>query len=316
MKPVGELELRLQPVTAPPSVEPMPAGRPVELQADWPRIFADLTSLGLVEIEVGNPLASLTCLCEPWSAHIDGHFGRINGPGLGMVAVVDGLAAATIESGRANVPAEQQLRWYDWGGHEVLRLALTEESAWSRFRSLLVRQWSQPATPRAVPDEADRVVIDALQHKDFARLGWSDPELSDAWYLRRHEGDRHWLCRQGSPVDPTLMAPFLEAIADQNCALRILVGNGSVLQQHETEFHDCRITDGALILKGPTASMRLRHTDAAAACIVEYQGDGPVRRQIRLVDECQRTIVSVAAVADEYDADPALWQTLVNALRD
>lgn len=318
VKPSGELDRRLQAVndnlTFAASMSP--PRRPVELQADWQRILEDLTSLGLVEVEVTNPLVSLTCLCEPWSARIDGTLGSVNGPGLGLVAAIDALASATIEGGKPNTPAEQCLRWFDWSGSEVMRLALTEESAWPRFRSLLVRQWSQPAAPRAVLADPEGAIATVLQQAQLDQRGWSEPELADAWYLKRDERGNNGLCDKGRPVDPTLMAPFLEVIAEQNCPLRVLVGNGSVLQQHETEYYDCRVTDGWVKLKGSTASFRLAHGEASHACIVDYQDDGAMRRQIRVFDECHRTVVTLAAVADERDGDPSLWDTLVNALSD
>lgn len=301
--------------TEPGGVRPVGHGQAIPLQTDWSRLLRDLTSFGLVDVKVDNPIASLRCLAEPWYAKVHDAVGVVNGPGLALVAAVDNLAGATIENGEGQQAADHVLRWYDWAGGEVLRVALTEESAWSSFHAMLVRQWAQRGTPRPASGDRDANTRRVLRTVDGADSGWEATGLIDSWYLRRPD-DEAPCDLPGTPIDPTLIAPFLEVMAEQTCPLSIKVGNVAAIQQHRAEFFDFRGSAAETKLRGTTASFTLRHAQLAAASVIECENGSTSNRRVQLFDNSRRTVATLAAVTEDNGSDPWIWQTLVSALLD
>jgi putative heme degradation protein len=235
----------------------------------------------------------------------------VSGPGISLAVVTPLLASASIENGPGGAPADHVLRWFDWSGHEALGIALTEESNWSSFHALLVRQWAQRAAPRAVPDACGPGLAGLLERLP-ARPG--GPGWESVW----HTGE-HGRLQAGIPVDPTLLAPFLEAMADQAQPLRILVGNGALLQCHESDFYDCAVTAASLRLRGSTATLVFQLDDLAAACVMPVDGGRGQRKALVLSDDAGRVVATLVAANSEDgegQVDPWLWRTLVSALTD
>lgn len=290
------------------------APRPIALQVDWHTILHDLTSFGLVEMRVGNGAVSLCCLAEPWSAHLAAGAGMVQGPGVSLAVATPLLASASIENGAGSAPADHVLRWFDWSGREALGIALTEESNWSGFHALLVRQWAQRAAPRPVLDGCGPELPELLQRLPPRSAA---PAWEDLWHRTRRPAQLG--CPHGTPVDPSLLAPFMEAMADQAQALRAFVGNTAVLQCHESDFYDCGVTAGGLRLRGSTASLVLQLDALAAACVVPLDGGCGRRTALVLSDDAGRVVATIMATnADDPDGreDPWLWRTLVRALVD
>jgi putative heme degradation protein len=289
--------------------------RPIPLQVDWHTILQDLTSFGLIEMRVRNPAVTLSCLAEPWSAHLAAGAGLVNGPGISLAVATPLLASASIENGTGGAPADHVLRWFDWSGHEAFGIALTEESNWSGFHALLVRQWAQRAAPRAVPDACGPGLAELLGRLP-ARPGL--PPWERVWHYPRQTGEQGRL-QEGTRVDPTLLAPFLEAMADQALPLRTLVGNGSLLQCHESDFYDCAVSAGSLRLRGSTATLAFQLDALAAACVVSVDSRRGRRMALVLSDDAGRVVATLmAANTDdgEGQVDPWLWRTLISALTD
>lgn len=287
--------------------------RPVGLQANWERILGDLTELGVVEVEVGNGLASLHGLCEPWSAWIDDGIGTVSGPGIGLIAAIDGLASGSVEYGSGEASGRHRLRWFDWSGTEIFRLGLTDQSNWSCFRARLVWQWSQRAGPRPVCTDPDARVRGALLRQPEARFEWCASSPVDAWHRPQTDAVLQAACRQGRLIDPTLIPPFLEVIGDQACGLRVMLGNGGVLLQHETDFYTFRIEDGRIRMRGSTGSFELQQDAISHVCVVHQAAEAGTQRCIQLFDDERRCIATLAGpIAANGDSD--LWRTLVDAL--
>lgn len=288
--------------------------RPIALQVDWNTILQDLTSFGLVEMRIGNAAATLCCLAEPWSAHLSAGAGMVQGPGIALAVAAPLLASASIENGSGGAPADHVLRWFEWSGQEALGIALTEESNWSGFHALLVRQWAQRATPRPVLDGRDPELAELLGRLP-TRSGM--PAWACLWHrprvLEAQVGE------PGIPVDPTLLAPFLEAMADQAQPLRTCVGNAALLQVHESDFYDCAVSAGSLRLRGSTATLAFRLDALAAARVVSLDAGRGQRRALVLSDDAGRVVATLmAGDADDPDGvvDPWLWRTLVRALSE
>lgn len=288
---------------------PAAGGRPVPLQTDWRRILTDLTSLGVVRLGVGNPVVALECLAEPWRAQVRDGVGTLHGPGVDLLALVANLAGASIDNGRARVAGDHVLRWVDWSGREALRVVLTEESAWSGFHAMLVRQWAQRAVPRPVTGTDIGRTGEALAGIDARTAG--DGDVADAWYLDRRSPAAARAAARA--VDPTLVVPFLEALTEHACRLRVLVGNGAVLQRHESAFFACVTDRGVTRLSGSTASLSLRREEIAGAWVLPTSADARCRR-VRLFDGQGRTLATLAAV--DAHGQSRIWQAAVNALMD
>jgi putative heme degradation protein len=289
--------------------------RPIALQVDWHTILQELTSFGLIEMRVGNPAVALSCLAEPWSAHLAAGAGMVNGPGISLAVVTPLLASASIENGTGGAPADHVLRWFDWSGQEALGIALTEESNWSSFHALLVRQWAQRAAPRAVLDGFGPGLAGLLERLPPRPGG---PAWERIWHRPGQTGEQDRL-QEGVRVDPTLLAPFLEAMADQALPLRILVGNTALLQCHESDFYDCAVTAGSLRLRGSTATLAFQLDALAAACVISVDSGRAQRKALVLSDDAGRVVATLLAANTEDgegQVDPLLWRTLVSALTD
>ena len=314
MRSAVDVRRHLHSVNKAASVQAAPAiQRPLALQPDWQRIFTDLTRLGVIRLRVANPVAGLECLAEPWSASIEGGLIRVDGPGIDLLALPANLASATVENGAGDEPDGHRLRWFGWRNDEVMRVALTQDSTWSCFRSILVRQWAQPATPRTVATDPEASAVFELARWVEAITCRGRPDPLQAWYLPRAAIAGRPDGRAVRLVDPSLISPFLETVADQGCGMRASVGNTVALQTHDTDFYAFRCEDRVLRLSGSTACLTLAHEQLGSAEVVAgIDGDN---RCLRLRDTEGRAVAMLGA-STAANADLELWETLINALLD
>ncbi|MCB1757458.1 MAG: hypothetical protein KDJ38_18185, partial [Gammaproteobacteria bacterium] len=246
----------------------------------------------------------------PWLARTDGELAAIEGTGLGLIVALPRLARIGIE--RDPAESVHTMRWLDWDGSDVLQVSLTEDSRWSGFHSPLTRQWTQRGGPREVLTGQDG--LSPLQHLNESLWGWDCTALKAAWYPadKAGGGERPGICAQ--PVNPELVAPFLEALTEHACRLRVLLGNNAALHAHETDFYDCRFED-TLTLRGDTAILELDPAQLGGAWVIKPgQGDN-AQRILRLTDQHGRTVLTLAASAADAE-DPSQWRTLLDILCD
>jgi hypothetical protein len=275
------------------------------MQADWQRMLRDITRCGLLRLEIGNTVATLKSLGEPWYADVAGHAAWLSGPGMALAGLTDRWAVAAIT--RSDTDGRfDRLEISDYFGNRVLRLMLTEDSNWDGFKTLLVRQWARPGAPLALPGGVDlRPALEHLQtHAGMRLVG----PLYDNWYdaARRHY--------PGSPVDASLLAPFLETFIDQVCPLNLALGNVGLLQQQENVFHDCHQHGALLRLRSNTAEFAL-HLDrvvGARLCRCNQRAGGA----IRLYDENCRCAAVISPPLAASASERELWEIMLRALRD
>jgi hypothetical protein len=276
------------------------------LQADWSRVLGDVTTLGQLNAEVMNYAARLQCAAEPWSAHVQGTSVSLSGPGMSLLALTDRWGFASIVRG-AERQRYEHLDVCDHTGGRLLRLSLTEESAWQRFSALVVSQWARRATPSLLPDHAD--LLQSLRHLErHAELTFSG-SLRDEWF----DADRQRY--DGVAVDPSLLAPFLETLSHQECPLRVRLGNVGLLAQHEAAFFDCRQFGGTLRLRSTTASLEIDTVPLAVARIVGHPRE-PADRWLRLYDDDCRCVLVIGLGSRAESDDASLWQSMLRALRE
>lgn len=316
MTPNDNVRLRLH-LNAPtkPGKQFHDVGHQIPLQCDWQHLLSDVTTFGLVDVQVANPFARLFCTTELHHAVVERTGAVVNGPDTRLVVALRNLSGATIENGQAKKAADHVLRCMDWSDSEALRIRLTEKSAWSSFHAVLARQWAKRGAPSLIVGAPNRNVIDALdelqrQHASYLSM----PNFADNWYIKRDGADAMPLCRVGQRVDPTLIVPFLEVIAEQTCRICLSVGNLGVFQRYTGEFYDSRIDGRKIKLRGSSAALELDQDGIAAASVVRLHERKQKRYAIRLFDERWRTIATFAAAPDEDHKDPWLWRTLINAL--
>lgn len=291
-------------------------GHQIPLQCDWQRLLTDVTTFGPVDVQVANPFARLFCTTALRHAIVERTAALLNGPDIRLVAALRNLSGATIENGRAKQAADHVLRCMDWSDNEALTVRLTDKSAWSSFHAVLARQWAKRGAPSSIVGAPNRNVIDALdelqrqQHQSYLSM----PDFADNWYIKRDGADAMPLCRVGQRVDPTLITPFLEVIAEQACRVCVSVGNLGVFQRYTGEFYDSRIEGRRTKLRGSSATFELDQDGIAVASVIRLDVRQQRRHAIRLFDEHWRTIATFAAAPDEDHKDPWIWRTLINAL--
>ena len=289
-------------------------GRQIPLQCDWQRLLTDVTTFGTVDVQVANPSVSLTCNTELRHAIVERMGALLSGPGSNLAVALRNLSGATIENGRARKAADHVLRCLDWSDNEALRVRLTDKSTWSSFHAVLARQWARRGAPSSIISAPDRNVLDALAELQQHRPDLPRMDLADSWYIKRGGADAMPLCRIGQRVDPTLITPFLEVIAEQTCRMCVSVGNLGVVQQHTSEFYDCRTEERKTKLRGSSATLVLDQDGVAAAAVIRFDMRQQKRHAIRLFDDHWRTVATFSAVPDEEHKDPWIWRTLINAL--
>jgi putative heme degradation protein len=276
------------------------------LQADWSRMLGDVTTLGQLNVEVANTAARLRCAAEPWSAHLDGESASLTGPGMALLALTDRWGFANIARS-AGGERYRHLDVCDHAGERLLRLSLTEESAWQGFSALVVSQWARRATPSLLPDHTDlaQSLRRLEQHAELTFCG----ALHDEWF----DADRQHYA--GVAVDPSLLAPFLETLSHQECPLRIRLGNAGLLVQHEAGFFDCRQSGGTLRLRSATATLELDAARLAVARSVASPKE-PAGRWLRLYDDDCRCVLVIGLGSRAESDDASLWQGMLRALRE
>lgn len=288
------------PLKAPPQSAALP------LQADWTRVMGDVTTLGQLNVEASNSAARLRCAAEPRTAHSMAASTWVTGPGIMLLALTDRWALANIALG-AKSQRYEHLDICDLFGDRLLRLSLTEESAWPGFSASLVRQWARRGTPMVLPQRAD--LPQALAHLErHAEMALSGP-LSDEWFDADH---RRYA---GLSVDASLLAPFFETLSDQVCPLDVRLGNTGLLLQHEAAFFDFRQRGDTLRLRGTTAKLELEVGKLAAARIVDTP-KRPAERWLRLYDEDGHCVLVVGLGGNAESGDASLWQCMLRALRE
>jgi putative heme degradation protein len=298
--------LRLvRPEASPKSVGHAPMALP--LQPDWQRLLRDLTSFGLVRVRVANPWASLNCIGDPWYVDSEGHAGGLRGPGLYLAGLVDRWAAASIGNDR---PGDlfDQLTVSDHAGRELFRVTLTEDSAYTGFHALLVRQWARRGAPGGMPDTR-AVSADEQAALQACCSAWLGGEPRHCWYGLTGPQP------PGTAVDPTLVAPFLETMVDQGCPLRVLLGNQGVIRRHDDSYFDMRQSHDKLTLRSSTSAFELDGSGLAAARVVG-SGEGTEASRIHLYDDRQRCVATLGLAAGAGSGDRGLWQAMIRALVD
>ena len=298
-----------------PAKQDSDVGHRIPLQCDWQRLLTDVTTFGPIDVQVANSFASLSCNKALRRAVVGRTAALINGPDVGLALVLRNLSSATIENGQARKAADPVLRCMDWADNEVLRICLTDKSAWSNFHAVLVRQWARRGAPSSIISAPSRNLVDALDElKTRNQADLLAPGSADNWFIKRDGADAVPLSRTGQGVDPTLITPFLEVIAEQTCRIGVSVANLGVVQQYTGEFYDCRIEGRKTTLRGSSAKLVLDQDGIVSASVIQFDTRRQRRYAIRLFDEQWRTIATFAASPDEDHKDPWIWRTLINAL--
>lgn len=276
------------------------------LQANWARMLADITTLGQINADVSNPAVRLRFSAEPWSAFLAGASARVHGPGINLLALTDRWASATIAR-EAGGDCYEHLAIHDHLGDRLLRLSLTEESNWAKFGSLVVSQWARHAAPTGLPDHAELVAALMLLEQ---HAGAALPiPLVDEWF----DVDRPKVA--GTRVDASLLAPFLETLANQECPLTLRLGNSGLLLQHETGFFDFHQLGDRLKLRSPGTRLEIATDQLAVAMIVDGRGCAG-ERWLRLYDDACRCVLVIGLGRCAEPEDASLWQCMLRALRE
>lgn len=278
----------------------------VPLQADWPRILGDITTLGQVNAEVSNTVARLRFATEPWGAHFKGTATCLSGPGMTMLGLTNRWGFANLTRGEAGQWFEH-LDICDRLGARLLRLSLTEGSSCQNFSSLVISQWARRGSPAAIPSQTDfmRSLQELEQQTEWPVSG----ALRDEWF----DADRRHY--DGVAVDASLLTPFLETITQQECPLRVRLGNFGLLLQHEAGFFDARQFDGMLRLRSSIAMLEIETSQLLVARIVGNV-DEPGQRWLRLYDDDCRCVLVIGLGHRAESDDVSLWQSMLRALRE
>lgn len=278
--------------------------RAMPLQVDWLRVMRDLTASGPLRFELSNSAVRWISHGEPWYAGGKANVAWMRGPGLALAGLSDLWAEARLNREQGE-DAYEHLDINDRCGKTLARLSLNQDSNWSGFHALLVRQWAKPAKP-AASDQCGVRQACLRRLQGACRLA-DCGALPECWYgiaVPR---------LPGRPVDVSLISPFLEVFADQCCGLSVLAGNRGLVQQHVSIFHSCRLRAGKLCLSSSTARLEIALDKLVAARLVDCH----YREQlIRLYDEQGFCVAVIAMPADAAEQDRKLWQTLVRALVD
>lgn len=277
----------------------------LRLQPDWKRMLRDITSCGLISQLVSNPVASLRSTGEPWYTDVGNQVAWVRGPGVSIAGLTDHWAFAHINRSRGGARYEH-LDICDHVGNCLLRLSLVEDSNWSGFNSLRVRQWARRSAPLAIPAKGDlQPALERLETNAGLRL---EGTLYENWY------DAERLRYPGKPVDASLLAPLLETLVDQICPLNILVGNQGLIQQHESTFVGYRQQGESVQLRSSIAEFSLDLGKVIGARVKNPGEEGRTPAGIRLYDELCRCVAVVRLSDGAGQNDRDLWQTLVNAI--
>jgi len=276
------------------------------LEADWSRMLGDVTTLGQLHAEVANTAARLSCTVEPWSAHLKATAAWLTGPGIALLALTDRWGFAHIARS-AGSQGYEHLDVCDHFGERLLRLSLTGESAWQRFSPLVVSRWARHGSPTVLPGRVD--LTPSLQQLEAHAALRFRGSLVDEWF----DADRRDYT--GVTVDASLLAPFLEALSQQECPLRVRLGNTGLLLQHEDGFFDLRQFGGRLRLRSRTATLELDAAQLAVARIVGNPRE-PAERWLRLYDDDSRCVLVIGLGSRAASDDAALWQGMLRALRE
>lgn len=278
------------------------------LQPDWQRLLRDTTTFGLVRIEVGNPWALISCIAEPWYAANEGRASGLRGLGVLVGGLTDHWATASISNARSGMPFHQ-LTISDHAARELLKVILTEDSAWTGFPALLVRQWARRGSPGSVPGTA-ATTSDDLEALQRCCGDWFDGTLQQLWHGRCERQ------RPGMAVDPSLVAPFLETMVDQVCPLRVILGNQGVIQRHDNSYFDIHQSHDRLKLLSSTATFSLDIGGIANARVVRPAGEGAGASRIHLYGEDGRCVVTLGLASEVNSGNRDLWQSMIRALAD
>jgi len=282
-----------------------PAGA-LPLQTDWQRMLRDITSCGVVYLQVSNSAASLKSLSEPWAAEVTAHLARLDGPGTKVAGVTDRWADACLSRTCPTRPFEH-LDISDHFGNRVLRISLTEDSAWSRFHSLRAKQWGRRGIPVIVPD-GDQMANRLADLEAFAKLDVAGP-LHNNWFDVAPQR-----CT-GSPIDTSLLPPFLETLSDQLCPLGILISNRGLAKYCEMAMLGVHMQASQLRLRNNVAEFELDLSATSSAYIVEDERTA-VPSWLRLFDEQGRCVAVLRLAEQASSDDSSLWRTMLRALRD
>lgn len=278
----------------------------LQLAPDWQRILRDISTCGTIHSRIDNGSVSLQTVFEPASARIDDRAACLAGPGIALAGLTEHWAHAGISrscrGGRLD-----RLDILDHHGVHLLRVSLTEDSAWQRFNPLLTRQWAGRWHPASLPD-AGQLPRRLSQLQRVAAPDTAAP-LQQSWYDAVHPA------RPGCAIDTSLLPPFLETLGDQVLPLEVLAGNRGLLQRQVTALYDFRQAGPVLRLRNRSSQIEIDSDRVCAAYIVDpVQPAGD--RWLHLYDHQQHCVAAFGIAADADPADRQLWQTLLRALSD
>ncbi len=119
------------------------------------------------------------------------------------------------------------------------------------------------------------------------------------------------------PVEPELISCFLETLADQTLAVRVLAGTSGVAQCFQGSFHAYRVLEDDWIqLLAEQACLQLEPAAIDSAWVLERPGPDGARHQLRLYDEHGRALVFIEDLPIWSERESPIWRTLVKALMD
>jgi len=281
------------------------AARPAMLpmQADWQRMFGDITDCGPMNMQLDNGAVAIACNGKLRCVRCQDGCAVMRGPGLTLAGLTGNWALASI------VRAEQErsyqhLEISDHLGTRLLRMSLTGESRRVGFHALLVKRWACRGKPITLPD---RHSLPSQLH-DLARCaGKAFPgELHEDWF----DAERREL--PGRPFDVSLLSPFLETLADQMCPLRLVLGNPGLLQQRDAVFYSLHHSNGTLVLRGDDTQLSINLQQVTAGRVAG--NEQACHRCVRLYDEQGRCVCAITPGPTANAGELSMWQAMLRAL--
>ncbi|MCB1800522.1 MAG: hypothetical protein KDI82_02425 [Gammaproteobacteria bacterium] len=294
------------PNTQTPGSPSLDGAMALQLNAHWHNILRDVAACGPLHTRIDNGSVSLQAGFAPASAGVNERTARIDAPGITLAGLTECWAGASLSrtcpGGRFD-----RLDIHDHYGSRLLRISLTMESSRTGFNPILLRQWAGRGRPTGVMHAEG--LVDRLARLDQHAGRRLATSLQEGWYDAPHR--RH----PGSPVDVSLLGPFLDTLGNQAFPLEVVIGNRGVIQQHVAALYDFRQSGPRLRLRNRTSEIEI-DTDGIAAAFVTDSMLAEGERYLRLYDKQHRCAASFGVADPAEAADRQLWRTLLRALRN
>lgn len=114
-----------------------------------------------------------------------------------------------------------------------------------------------------------------------------------------------------------LVPCFIEAVAEQALAVRVLTGSASVAQSHRGCLHSYRRRrDDWVELASERAQLMLELSAIDSAWVLERPTPEGTRHQLRLYDDHGRALLLMDDLSSAEQPESPLWRTLIKALLD